>query len=123
VMISMSPEAGATGQAAVERIPGWATWMVVVIVGRELAVTGLRGIASAGGQIMAAAPAGKLKAFVQNLSIAGLLFHYTTFGLPAHDIGLGLLGVATVLTLYSGYVYFASYFRDRNELNRGGGRA
>src|SRR5499426_1989301 len=34
------------------RIPAWATWMVVVIIGRELAVTGLRSIASAGGQVM-----------------------------------------------------------------------
>ena len=37
---------------AMGRIPLWALWMVVVIVGRELAVTGLRGIASAGGQVL-----------------------------------------------------------------------
>ena len=99
---------------AMGRIPLWATWMVVVIVGRELAVTGLRGIASADGQIMAAVPAGKIKAFVQNFAIGALLFHYPTLGLPANQIGLTLLGVATVLTLVSGYVYFASYFRWRN---------
>ena len=86
-------------------------------------MTTLRGIASAGGQIMAAAPVGKLKAFVQNLAIAALLFHYPTFGLPVHDLGLGLLAAATVLTLYSGYVYFAAYFRDRGTMNRGGSRA
>ncbi len=39
---------------AMGRIPEWATWMVVVIVGRELAVTGLRGIASAGGRVLGA---------------------------------------------------------------------
>jgi CDP-diacylglycerol--glycerol-3-phosphate 3-phosphatidyltransferase len=94
--------------------------MVVVIVGRELAVTGLRGIASAGGQIMAAAPAGKIKAFVQNVAIASLLFHYPTFGLPAHDIGLALLSLATALTLYSGYMYFADYFRERNSIGTSG---
>ena len=38
---------------SVGRIPTWAVWMVVVIVGRELAVTGLRGIASAGGLVVA----------------------------------------------------------------------
>jgi CDP-diacylglycerol--glycerol-3-phosphate 3-phosphatidyltransferase len=92
------------------RIPSWAIWMVVVIIGRELAVTGLRSIASADGTIMAAVPAGKIKAFVQNCAIASLLFHYPTLGLPAHEIGLGLLGLATALTLISGYVYFASYF-------------
>ncbi len=117
VMVSM--KAGADG---IERIPSWATWTVVVIVGRELAVTGLRGIASAGGQIMAAAPAGKIKAFVQNVAIAGLLFHYPTFGLPAHDIGLALLVVATALTLYSGYLYFAGYFRERNSIASSGDR-
>jgi CDP-diacylglycerol--glycerol-3-phosphate 3-phosphatidyltransferase len=116
VMVSMDP-----GRDGVERIPGWATWMVVVIVGRELAVTGLRGIASAGGQIMAAAPAGKIKAFVQNVAIAALLFHFPMFGLPTHDIGLALLMLATVLTLYSGYVYFATYFRGRNSLEGNGG--
>lgn len=99
---------------AMGRIPLWATWMVVVIVGRELAVTGLRGIASADGHVMAAAPAGKTKAFIQNCTIAALLFHETTLGLPAHDIGMTLLGIATVLTLGSGYAYFANYFRTRN---------
>jgi CDP-diacylglycerol--glycerol-3-phosphate 3-phosphatidyltransferase len=98
---------------AIGRIPVWASWMVVVIIGRELAVTGLRSIASADGHIMAAVPAGKVKAFVQNFAIGALLFHYPTLGLPAHEIGLTLLGLATALTLASGYVYFASYFRGR----------
>ncbi|UCE87283.1 MAG: CDP-diacylglycerol--glycerol-3-phosphate 3-phosphatidyltransferase [Deltaproteobacteria bacterium] len=92
------------------RVPGWATWMVVVIVGRELAVTGLRGFASADGQIMAARWPGKLKALAQNFAIGALLFHYPTLGLPAHEIGMSLLTVATALTLWSGYVYFADYF-------------
>lgn len=100
---------------AMGRIPIWATWMVVVIVGRELAVTGLRGIASAGGQVVAASWLGKTKAVSQNIAIGALLFHYTTFGLPAHAIGMVFLGVATALTLWSGYVYFAEYFRGRSE--------
>lgn len=99
---------------AMGRIPLWATWMVVVIVGRELAVTGLRGIASADGHVMAAAPAGKVKALVQNFAIGALLFHETTLGLPAHVIGMTLLALATALTLASGYAYFAGYFRTRN---------
>jgi CDP-diacylglycerol--glycerol-3-phosphate 3-phosphatidyltransferase len=106
---------------AIGRIPIWATWMVVVIVGRELAVTTLRGIASADGQIMAASPAGKLKTFVQNVAIGALLFHYPTVGLPAHEIGLTLLALATALTLGSGYAYFARYFRDRAEGGSRGG--
>jgi CDP-diacylglycerol--glycerol-3-phosphate 3-phosphatidyltransferase len=95
---------------AMGRIPIFATWMVVVIVGRELAVTGLRGIASAGGQVVAANGLGKLKAVTQNVAIGALLFHYETLGLPANTVGLGLLFVATALTLVSGYTYFRSYF-------------
>jgi len=95
---------------ATGRIPLWATWMVVVIIGRELAVTGLRGIASAGGQVVGANKLGKLKAVMQNVAIGALLFHYETLGLPAHDIGMALLFVATALTLMSGYAYFADYF-------------
>ena len=106
---------------AMGRIPLWATWMVVVIIGRELAVTALRGIASAGGQIMAAVPAGKIKAVVQNFAIGALLFHYPTLGLPAHEIGLALLALATALTLVSGYVYFAAYFRGRSAGGSRGG--
>ena len=94
-------------------IPIWATWMVVVIVGRELAVTGLRGIASAGGQVVAASWLGKVKAVSQNIAIGALIFRTPTAGLPAYEIGMISLAVATGLTLWSGYVYFADYFRGR----------
>jgi len=97
---------------AMGRIPLWATWMVVVIVGRELAVTGLRGIASAGGQIVAASPLGKVKTVMQNIAIGALLFHFETIGLDAHLVGMSFLFLATALTLASGYDYFASYFKS-----------
>lgn len=97
---------------AAGRIPVWGTPMVVVIVGREIAVTGLRGFASAQGHIMAAVGAGKLKTLVQNIAIGALFFPDPQWGLPAHTIGLGFLVVATGLTLSSGYGYFASYFAD-----------
>lgn len=93
------------------RIPDWGLPLVVVIIGRELAVTGLRGIASAGGQVMAASAGGKIKTLSQNLAIGCLLFPAGTLGLPNHQMGMTLLAVATALTLWSGYVYFADYFR------------
>ena len=96
---------------AAGRLDGiWAGLMVVVIVGRELAVTGLRGIASTHGHVVAATWQGKFKAVTQNVAVGALLFHYETLGLPAHEIGLTLLAVASALTLWSGYVYFADYF-------------
>jgi CDP-diacylglycerol---glycerol-3-phosphate 3-phosphatidyltransferase len=98
---------------AIGRIPLWASGMVVVIVGRELAVTGLRGIASSQGQVVAATGPGKLKTIAQTVATAALLFHYETLGLPAHEIGMTLLAIATVLTLWSGYLYFRDYFGGR----------
>jgi len=95
---------------SIGRIPVEAAWMVVVIIGRELAVTGLRGIASSHGHAVGAAWQGKVKAISQNIAVGALLFHYETFGLPAHELGLGMLAVASVLTLWSGWVYFSDYF-------------
>lgn len=93
-----------------DRIPAWALTLVVVVIGRELAVTGLRGIASAGGHVVAAAWPGKIKTLAQNVAIGCLLFPSGTLGVPNHGLGLTLLAVATALTLWSGYVYFADYF-------------
>jgi CDP-diacylglycerol--glycerol-3-phosphate 3-phosphatidyltransferase len=98
---------------AMGRIPVWATWMGVVIVGRELAVTGLRGLASVDGHVVSASWMGKAKTLSQNIALGALLFHYPQWGLPAHSIGMGFLGLATALTLASGYLYFADYFRER----------
>ena len=95
---------------AMGRIPLWGAGMVVVIVGRELAVTGLRGIASSHGHIVSATWPGKVKAVAQSAATGALLFHYETLGLPAHEIGMTLLAIATALTLWSGYLYFQDYF-------------
>jgi CDP-diacylglycerol--glycerol-3-phosphate 3-phosphatidyltransferase len=103
------------GEPSGPHIPIWAAWMVVIIVGRELAVTGLRGIASAGGKVMGASGLGKIKAVAQNIAIGALLFHYETLGLDAHRVGLACLFVATALTLASGYRYFVEYFRGLSE--------
>jgi CDP-diacylglycerol--glycerol-3-phosphate 3-phosphatidyltransferase len=109
LLVSPYPHIPGAEKLEIARIPAWATWMVVVIVGRELAVTGLRSIASAGGQIMAATWLGKAKALCQNVSIGALLFPADTLGV-AHQVGMSLLFVATALTLASGYLYFRDYF-------------
>ncbi|WEV37532.1 CDP-diacylglycerol--glycerol-3-phosphate 3-phosphatidyltransferase [Lactobacillus sp. ESL0677] len=78
-------------------------WVVVIIVCRELAVTGLRLIlAENKGQVMAAAMPGKIKTTCQMLSVIFLLignFYY---------IGTVLLYLALIFTIYSGWDYFHS---------------
>ena len=105
------------------RIPSWGVPMVVVIIGRELAVSGLRGLATSEGRIMAAAWPGKLKTLLQNIAIGALLFPTPQWGLPAHSIGLVFLVAATALTLWSGYGYFASFFAEHGNAGRNEERA
>ena len=104
---------------AVERLGQWEAGMVVIIVARELAVTGLRGIASAEGHVVASSGAGKLKAVAQNAAVVALLFHHPIYGLPTHEIGLTLLALASALTLWSGWLYFSSYFGWRLKQAKG----
>jgi CDP-diacylglycerol---glycerol-3-phosphate 3-phosphatidyltransferase len=104
---------------AMDRIPdhwgtvalgNWGAVAVAVIVGRELAVTGLRGFVSELGTVIAAAGPGKLKTLCQNLAAGFLLFPEGTLGMPNHQIGGLLLALAVVLTLWSGWGYFAAFF-------------
>jgi len=55
------------------RIPAW---VVVLLLARELAITGLRGIASSEGMVIAASQGGKWKTAFQLTGILGLLIHY-----------------------------------------------
>jgi CDP-diacylglycerol--glycerol-3-phosphate 3-phosphatidyltransferase len=90
--------------------PRWGSLAVAVIIGRELAVTGLRGFASDFGKVVAAEWQGKLKTLFQNIAAGFLLFPEGTLGLPNHGIGESLLVLAVVLTLWSGWGYFAAFF-------------
>ncbi|RLB54838.1 MAG: CDP-diacylglycerol--glycerol-3-phosphate 3-phosphatidyltransferase [Deltaproteobacteria bacterium] len=55
------------------RIPAW---VVVLLLARELAITGLRGIASSEGLVIAASQGGKWKTAFQLVGILALIIHY-----------------------------------------------
>jgi CDP-diacylglycerol--glycerol-3-phosphate 3-phosphatidyltransferase len=93
---------------AIGRVPMWALPLVVVVLGREIAVTGLRAMASAEGVVLGASSLGKWKTGFQIAAITGLLIHYPLL-LPMHEVGLVLLVIATGLALWSGWDYFAAY--------------
>jgi CDP-diacylglycerol--glycerol-3-phosphate 3-phosphatidyltransferase len=88
-----------------------AAWIVVLIVAREVAVTGLRGIASAEGLIIPASRGGKAKTMLQSLALIGLLLHYEYLGINFHLLGTLLLWVALVVTVWSGVDYFNKFYR------------
>jgi len=91
-----------------ERIPAW---MVVLIVGREVAVTGLRGIASLEGRVIAASNWGKAKTIFQSFALAALMLHYEYFGISFHLIGMILMWIALAITLGSGFDYFFKFYQ------------
>ncbi len=95
------------------RIPVWGVPMVVLILGREIAVTGLRGLASSEGILLHASALGKWKTGFQIAALTCLLLHYPLLGLPLHPIGMALLVLATALTLWSGWDYFVAYLGRR----------
>ena len=85
-------------------------WMVVVIVGRELAIMGLRSMAVSEGKVISADELGKKKMVFQIVAILGLLLHYEYFGINFHAIGMFFLWLAVVLTLWSGFNYFRRFW-------------
>jgi CDP-diacylglycerol--glycerol-3-phosphate 3-phosphatidyltransferase len=97
---------------ALDRIPLWGVPLVVLILGREIAVTGLRAMASLEGVVLAASSLGKWKTGLQTAALTALILHYPLLGLPMHALGLGLLAVATAITVWSGWDYFAAYLGD-----------
>jgi len=90
------------------RIPAW---MAVLIIGREVAITGLRGIASAEGEVIAASRLGKAKMFLQSASLTGLMLHYEYLGINFHSLGMILLWIALAITLWSGIDYFCKFYQ------------
>jgi CDP-diacylglycerol---glycerol-3-phosphate 3-phosphatidyltransferase len=85
-------------------------WMVVIIVGRELLVTGLRNVAAARGLLIPASPLGKGKMVAQVVAIFLLLLglEYPALRLPA----VAALWVVVVLALVSAADYFRRFWAD-----------
>lgn len=92
-------------------VPGW---MACIIVGRELAVTGLRGIAAEQGKVIAAERLGKFKMGFQIGALIPILFHhkyvlFNGFFIDFGYVGSWVLWIALVFTIWSGVDYFRNY--------------
>ena len=93
--------------AAMPRFPRVPAWMVVVLVMREIAVTGLRAMAAAEGQVMAAEELGKYKMALQAIAIQGLLINYVYFHIDFFAAGMFILWIATAMSVWSGVDYYS----------------
>ncbi|MCE5274181.1 MAG: CDP-diacylglycerol--glycerol-3-phosphate 3-phosphatidyltransferase [Syntrophaceae bacterium] len=84
-------------------------WIVAVVIARELAVTGLRSMASERSIIIAANWLGKYKTAFQCAAVIPLLVHYPILGLQFQLAGEFFLWIALFFTLWSGFDYVAGY--------------
>jgi CDP-diacylglycerol--glycerol-3-phosphate 3-phosphatidyltransferase len=132
------------------RIPAW---VVVLLLARELAITGLRGIAVTEGMVIAASQGGKWKTAFQLTGILGLLIHYpypiavispflhnlvagtwlhqllANFGIPVrpwvdfHIVGLWLIYMSLFFSIFSAAQYFLRFVRAINAKDQESGAA
>jgi CDP-diacylglycerol--glycerol-3-phosphate 3-phosphatidyltransferase len=97
---------------ALGRVPAW---VVVVTIARDLAVNGLRSIASAQGLVIAASDGGKIKTALQLVAVMMLLiyFRYPALGtgitVDYHRAGLIILYVSTAVSVFSGAQYMRHF--------------
>jgi CDP-diacylglycerol--glycerol-3-phosphate 3-phosphatidyltransferase len=93
--------------ALIMLIPLVPAWVCFMILARELVVTGLRGVAASSGIIVAASRMGKIKSVMQYTALCVLIFPVDLLPIPfLGELGLGLLYVSMVLTIWSGIDYF-----------------
>lgn len=100
---------------ALGRVP---SWVVVVTIARDLTITGLRSIASAGGLVIAASDGGKIKTALQLVAIMALLIHfrYPVLGLQMrpvdyHQVGIVTLYISLAVSLFSAVQYVRHFLR------------
>ena len=84
-------------------------WMVMIILGREFAVTGLRNVAAGRGYLIAASGLGTGKMVAQVVAILLLLLgrRFEVLQLP----GLAALWLVVILAMVSGIDYFRTFWR------------
>jgi CDP-diacylglycerol--glycerol-3-phosphate 3-phosphatidyltransferase len=92
--------------AALNWVPAW---VVCIIIGRELAVTGLRNLIAHHQADVSASNLGKYKTGFQIAAIIPLLLHYPYLGVNINAVGLFFLWGALVFTLWSGIDYFVQH--------------
>jgi len=105
------------------RIPAW---VALVILARELMITGLRGVAASSGVVVGASRLGKHKSLLQYVSLCVLIYPEELSFIPhLHAIGTVILYVSLLLTIWSGIDYFFRFQKvylpvSERQINAGG---
>ncbi|EUJ31828.1 CDP-diacylglycerol--glycerol-3-phosphate 3-phosphatidyltransferase [Listeria floridensis FSL S10-1187] len=81
-------------------------WVVILIISRELAVTGLRLLLVEGGEVLAAGQLGKIKTFTQMIAIPLMFLNNFPFAWTGIRVDLIFLYVCAFFAVWSGIDYF-----------------
>lgn len=81
-------------------------WVVILIISREFAVTGLRLILANEGEVVAANQLGKIKMWTQIIAISSMLLGNVFFEMFSIPFDMIMLYVCLVFTVWSGFDYF-----------------
>lgn len=85
--------------------------VVIILICREMAVTGLRAIASAEGIVIAASRLAKWKTASQMVAIPLLMLHETYFQIPFQKIGTALIWASLLISVLSAKDYIVDFFK------------
>lgn len=87
--------------------------IAIIIIAREVAITGIRAIAAADGMVLSAENTGKYKMVAQVVAIIALILgDATDAGWRLAAIGHGLLYLALALGLVSGWHYLRTFYQQ-----------
>lgn len=89
------------------RIPAWVSFLIIA---REIMITGLRGVAASSGIVVSASGLGKIKSIFQYTGLCVLIFPMGLLPIPfLHQLGLAIIYVSLLLTIWSGIEYFLRF--------------
>jgi CDP-diacylglycerol--glycerol-3-phosphate 3-phosphatidyltransferase len=93
-------------------------WVVVLVIGREFLVSGLRSIASSEGFTIEASDLAKLKTVIQIVSVVAVIlahawyeWHFGWFILPVEWIAIAAIYFMVVVSIISAVDYFVAFWR------------
>jgi len=84
--------------------------IIIILICRELAITGLRALASAEGVIIAASASAKWKTVTQMIAIPLIIAKEDLYGIPIYPIGKGLLYISLGISVWSAKSYIIDFF-------------
>ncbi len=93
-------------------------WIVVLVIGREFLVSGLRSIASSEGFTIEASDLAKLKTVIQIVSVVAVIlahawyaWHFGWFILPVEWIAIAAIYFMVLVSIISAVDYFVAFWR------------